>query len=54
LSSGTMSETTRTWMERSPFFGDLTCKEWAAFVHVHSRDHADQIDKVKAHADLAP
>ena len=31
-----------------PFFGDLTCKEWAAFVYVHSRDHADQIDKVKA------
>ena len=31
-----------------PFFGDLTCKEWAAFVYVHSRDHADQIDKAKA------
>ena len=31
-----------------PFFGDLTCKEWAAFVYVHSRDHADQIEKVKA------
>ena len=31
-----------------PFFGDLNCKEWAAFVYVHSRDHADQIDKVKA------
>jgi len=31
-----------------PFFGDLTCREWAAFVYVHSRDHADQIDKVKA------
>jgi len=31
-----------------PFFGDLTCKEWAAFVYVHSRDHADQIDKIKA------
>lgn len=30
-----------------PFFGDLNCKEWAAFVYVHSRDHADQIDKVK-------
>jgi DinB superfamily len=30
-----------------PFFGDLTCKEWAAFVYVHARDHADQIDKVK-------
>jgi hypothetical protein len=30
-----------------PFFGDLTCKEWAAFVYVHSRDHADQIEKVK-------
>jgi len=24
------------------------CKEWAAFVYVHSRDHADQIEKVKA------
>jgi hypothetical protein len=30
-----------------PFFGDLNCKEWAAFVYVHSRDHADQIEKVK-------
>jgi len=35
-----------------PFFGDLTCKEWAAFVYVHSRDHADQIDKVKADSDF--
>ena len=33
-----------------PFFGDLTCREWAAFVYVHSRDHADQIDKVKSSA----
>lgn len=32
-----------------PFFGDLNCKEWAAFVYVHSRDHADQIENVKAH-----
>ena len=31
-----------------PFFGDLNCKEWAAFIYVHARDHADQIDKVKA------
>ena len=31
-----------------PFFGDLTCREWAAFVYVHSRDHADQIEKVRA------
>jgi hypothetical protein len=31
-----------------PFFGDLTGKEWAAFVYVHARDHADQIEKVKA------
>jgi hypothetical protein len=31
-----------------PFFGDLNCKEWSAFVYVHSRDHADQIEKVKA------
>ena len=31
-----------------PFFGDLNGKEWAAFVYVHSRDHADQIEKVKA------
>jgi len=30
-----------------PFFGDLNCKEWAAFVYVHSRDHADQIQNVK-------
>jgi hypothetical protein len=36
-----------------PFFGDLTCREWAAFVYVHARDHADQIDKVKA-ADAFP
>ena len=33
-----------------PFFGDLNGKEWAAFVYVHSRDHADQIEKVKAAA----
>ena len=32
-----------------PFFGDLNCREWAAFVYVHSRDHADQIEKAKAH-----
>jgi hypothetical protein len=31
-----------------PFLGDLNGKEWAAFVYVHSRDHADQIEKVKA------
>jgi len=31
-----------------PFFGDLTWKEWAAFSYVHARDHADQIEKVKA------
>ena len=31
-----------------PFFGDLTSKEWAAFSYVHARDHADQIEKVKA------
>ena len=30
-----------------PLFGDLNCKEWAAFMYVHSRDHADQIEKVK-------
>ena len=35
-----------------PFFGELTCKEWAAFVYVHSRDHADQIEKVKAAPDF--
>jgi hypothetical protein len=34
---------------RHPFFGDLSCKEWAAFVYVHSRDHANQIEQVKAH-----
>ena len=33
---------------RHPFFGDLNCKEWAAFVYVHSRDHADQIQSLKA------
>jgi len=33
---------------RHPFFGDLNCKEWAAFVYVHSRDHANQIEQVKA------
>jgi hypothetical protein len=31
-----------------PYFGDLTCREWAAFVYVHSRDHADQIENVKS------
>jgi DinB superfamily len=30
-----------------PFFGDLTCREWAAFVYVHARDHAEQIEKAK-------
>jgi hypothetical protein len=34
-----------------PFFGDLNCREWAAFVYVHSRDHADQIEKVKSDPD---
>jgi hypothetical protein len=36
-----------------PFFGDLNCKEWAAFVYVHARDHADQIEKVKAAPDYS-
>ncbi len=31
-----------------PFFGDLTWKEWASFAYVHARDHADQIDNVRA------
>ncbi len=30
-----------------PFFGELTCKEWAAFGYVHARDHAAQIEKNK-------
>ena len=34
---------------RTPFFGDLNCKEWAAFVYVHSRDHSNQIEQVRAH-----
>jgi hypothetical protein len=35
-----------------PFFGDLTWKEWASFAYVHARDHADQIEKVKARSDF--
>ena len=33
---------------RHPFFGDLNWKEWVAFVYVHARDHAAQVEKVKS------
>jgi hypothetical protein len=29
-------------------FGDLNCREWAAFQRVHDGDHAGQIEKIKA------
>lgn len=35
-----------------PFFGELNHKEWAVFVYVHSRDHVNQIEQVKAHPDF--
>lgn len=31
-------------------FGDLNCREWAAFQRVHDGDHAGQIEKVRAAA----
>jgi hypothetical protein len=30
------------------FFGPLNCREWATFQLVHDRDHAQQIDQIKA------
>ena len=29
-------------------FGELNCREWAAFQRVHDGDHAEQIDQVRA------
>jgi hypothetical protein len=29
-------------------FGDLNCREWAAFQRVHDGDHANQIEQVRA------
>ncbi|MGB2694112.1 MAG: DinB family protein [Dehalococcoidia bacterium] len=29
-------------------FGDLNCREWAAFQRVHDGDHANQIEKIQA------
>jgi hypothetical protein len=31
-----------------PLHGELTAKEWAVLGYLHVRDHADQIEKVKA------
>ncbi len=31
-------------------FGDLNCREWAAFQRVHDGDHAGQIEQIKAAA----
>ncbi len=31
-------------------FGDLNCREWAAFQRVHDGDHANQIEKIKSAA----
>lgn len=30
-----------------PFFGEINCKEWAAFMYVHTRDHVNQIEQIK-------
>lgn len=39
---------------RHPFFGDLNWKEWVAFVYVHARDHAAQVEKVKLSPGFPP
>jgi hypothetical protein len=31
-----------------PFFGDLNCKEWAAFQRVHDEDHVQHAQKILA------
>ena len=31
-----------------PIFGPLNLKEWLAFHRIHSMDHIQQIDKIKA------
>lgn len=31
-----------------PFFGDLNCREWAAFQKVHDEDHLQHADKIIA------
>jgi hypothetical protein len=31
-------------------FGDLNCREWAAFQRVHDGDHSQQIEKIKSAA----
>lgn len=33
---------------KHPAFGDLTLTEWIAFQRIHSMDHIQQIDKIKA------
>ncbi|MDI6858296.1 MAG: DinB family protein [Dehalococcoidia bacterium] len=33
-----------------PFFGEINCKEWAAFMYVHTRDHVTQIEATKQQA----
>lgn len=38
---------------RHPFFDELNCKEWAAFVYLHcGRDHTEQIRQIMAHPDF--
>lgn len=37
-----------------PFFGEINCKEWAAFMYVHTRDHVNQIDAIRRQAGLLP
>ncbi|HEY8492167.1 MAG TPA: DinB family protein [Dehalococcoidia bacterium] len=35
---------------RHPFFDELNCKEWAAFIYLHcGRDHTNQIQQIMAH-----
>ena len=31
-----------------PFFGDLNCREWAAFQRVHDEDHIQHAAKILA------
>ena len=35
-------------------FGDLNCREWAAFQRIHDGDHAGQIEKIRAAPGFPP
>lgn len=37
-----------------PFFGELNCREWAAFQRVHDGDHANQLGQIRSAQGFPP